>query len=211
MFKVGDKVYQVLNNKTIPKGSIGEVLFCVPNKGRSDNFYEIEFNLLHIGKVYRLRYEAEIAAVTPTMVAAAMGGPLPVGPAQAAAMIGKPAFKIGDKVSIIKTSSSYWSQVGEVSRVDVASIPWIYNVCFGKDANGNFIYSSFYEKDLIPSTRPMPQSQHSAIAKALKAPGLWGAPIRPNPDKQVKTKGACCCGALHTSNPNCHAHWCDAS
>jgi len=204
MFKIGDRVYQVTGTKTIKKGDIGEIIWPHARTAGAENYYEVMFPTLS-GDVYRLRYESEIAALTPAMIAA-LSGTLPVGPAQAKT-IGTPLYKIGDQVTCIKTSSSYWSQSGEVIQVDTAVTPWVYMVRF-HTANSGTAHISFYEKDLIASTRPMPQQQSAAPKKSFGQ--IIGKHIDLN-KTPVKSKGACCCGALHTSNPNCHAHWCDAS
>jgi len=64
MYNIGDRVSQVLNNKTIPKGTIGFIEKIVTNQQKaSRTFYEVRFEFgtgVNSVTEYRLRYESEI-------------------------------------------------------------------------------------------------------------------------------------------------------
>jgi hypothetical protein len=147
MFQVGDQVYQLAATKTVRKGDIG-VIVSRHNfiRAKTRIYYEVEFQGVG-GPFFRLRYETEIAAVTPAMVAVAMGGPLPVG---AGNNVGTPKFKVGDQVAIINKASSYWSQTGEVIKVNTTVKPWEFTVEFPMPLSQKV----FWENHLIASTAP---------------------------------------------------------
>jgi hypothetical protein len=183
MFKVGDLVKQDTATKTVPKGTVGEIVTIISSHS-AYIAYEVSFQLPKT-KLYRLRYEYELKAYQ-----------LPVGQQQTS--VGTPKYKVGDHVTIIQKSSNMWSQSGEVVKVNTILIPWVYTIEFAMPLQ----QLSFMEKDLIASTRPMPKNPFMR--------GI-GIPNMKTNTPPVKSKGPCVCGALHTSNPNCHAHWCDAS
>lgn len=203
MFNVGDQVYQLIQTRTVKKGDIGKVINAHVNINGRQAYYEILFASI---AGHRLRYEDEIAVVTPAMLANLTGQ----APTASSSPSLNPKFKVGDQVSVTQKSSSFWSQSAKVVSVTLGTSQWIYTVEFQGGTR-----EVFYEQHLIASTAPTTQA--SATPKNPFG-NLWGSPqsTQDRLSKKDTSKQCTCpmqgpqgllavgckCGAVSPYNPN---------
>lgn len=120
MFKAGDRVEQVVNTKTIPKGTIGNIEYILNGSVQRD-CYEVKFTIAG-NTQYRLRYGDELKAApvnvsTTQQMKNAMGLPNPPAPVSVNPFMAA-LKKTGKQGQLIKYTNPQSSVVYVVEDLD---------------------------------------------------------------------------------------------